>query len=187
MTPLPSSFSILDNLKVINDTMGYLQGDKLIQLVGERLKSKVNRYNKLYRWGGDEFAFICFDYDNKSEVEAFAKDILSLFDETVEVNKVHFYVTASIGISFYEQKSDTYEDIIKQATTALHHVKKAGKNDYMLHSPTLSEHMIKKLKLSNDLRDAIKRKDFIVYYQPRVDVKIIASQEWKPSEMVGSR
>lgn len=169
--PFAVIFFDLDNFKVVNDSLGYIQGDRLIQKVARRLKSVENQHSNLYRWGGDEFVFIYYDYKSEDDVENFAKGIIQMFNQCMLTDTDEFYLTSSIGISFFKNQGETHEDMIRKATTALHEIKQSGKNGYMIHTQQLSDRILEKVTLGKELKEAITNKSFIVHYQPRVHVQ----------------
>ncbi len=163
-------FFDVDKLKVINDTLGYFNGDRLIKKISKRLVSLSAENCKLYRWGGDEFVFILKENNSLLSAKNLSTNILNLFEEPIKIKDHELFVTGSIGISNYPEDGVEFEEIIRKATIALHHAKDSGRNIYKVHDQKLSEKALGKVLLETKLRAALLKDEFHVYYQPKVNI-----------------
>lgn len=177
-------FLDLDNFKSVNDTLGHNMGDELLIETSKRLKILSDESSQLYRLGGDEFTFIL---QNKSisEVEEFTKKVIDLFRLPFLIHSQEFFISTSVGIALYPLHGLNCDVLMKNADTAMYHAKQSGKNRYKFYTNTMNDNSMLKLTIENGLRKAIKRNEFILYYQPEIDLstgKIIAVEallRWK--------
>ncbi len=159
-------FIDLDFFKHVNDTLGHVEGDALLCEVALRLKGCVGEGDSLYRSGADEFVLLMEQVESVDDCAAKAKAILDLFAERFRLSGRDLYVTASIGISLYPHDADTGEDLIRCADTAMYQVKDNGRNSFEFYEPHMHARSIERLALENDLRRALERNEFELYYQP---------------------
>ncbi|HEY9853703.1 MAG TPA: EAL domain-containing protein [Leptolyngbyaceae cyanobacterium] len=158
-----------DRFKVINDSLGHLVGDELLIAIANRLKSCINESDTLARLGGDEFAIILENIVNiNSTTQQVGEMILEQFSTAFKLSRHEVFIKASIGISFGNIEYEKPEYLLRDADLAMYHAKALGKNRYYIFDPNLHQKAFKLLQLENDLRRAIERKEFVVYYQPIV-------------------
>jgi diguanylate cyclase (GGDEF)-like protein len=163
-------FIDLDRFKDINDTMGHTTGDLLLKEVAERLKNAVRDDDTVARMGGDEFALIFTDIDQENHIVRIAENIMSVFTSAFVVNGHEFYITPSAGISIYPNDGQQTELLLKNADMAMYRAKEFGKNNYQFFTSSMNEKAIKRLEMERSLRKALEREEFILYYQPQVDI-----------------
>ncbi|MFC3799098.1 putative bifunctional diguanylate cyclase/phosphodiesterase [Cohnella sp. GCM10012308] len=160
----------LDRFKVINDTLGHQAGDRILVQTAERLRRSVGARSPLYRLGGDEFVVILTDAAN-SWCAAAADRILGQFREPFRFEDIEIIVTPSIGISIYPDNGCTSDDLLKYADAAMYLAKESGKNSFRFYDTELHAIMARKMKLENELRWAIERRQFRLHYQPKVNLR----------------
>ncbi|MBX9257911.1 EAL domain-containing protein [Desmonostoc muscorum CCALA 125] len=163
-------FLDLDRFKVINDTLGHTLGDKLLQNVAQRLKDSLRKGDTVARWGGDEFIILLPRVNNIEEVTQVAQRILQTLEDAFHLQGHELYISASLGIALLDRNSPDAETLIQHADTALYHAKDKGRNNYQFYSASLSAKNPELLTLEKSLRYALERKEFSVYYQPRVNI-----------------
>ncbi|OAS16821.1 diguanylate cyclase [Paenibacillus oryzisoli] len=173
-------FLDLDSFKKINDTLGHNNGDALLKLVAERLKTCCNAPNQLVsRMGGDEFTILMQEMTDHTEAIHVAEVIIKAFEKPFAVDGYEFYITASIGIAFYPQDGQNGEMLMKNADIALYRMKEDGKNNYTIFEPSPNNSGIERLTLENSIRKALRLEEFVLYYQPQIDTltgKIIGTE-----------
>ncbi|KRQ87593.1 Cyclic di-GMP phosphodiesterase Gmr [Caloramator mitchellensis] len=161
----------LDNFKNINDTLGHVYGDTLLEKLAKAFKTMSNENIEFFRFGGDEFLVL---YKNQCDVNiilAFARKILELFEDDAQFKFKDNYLTASIGIAIYPEHGNSIDEILMNADTAMYRAKYSGKNKYVLFESQMSIKLKEKIELENILRKAIDGDGFMLHYQPIVDVK----------------
>lgn len=159
----------LDRFKFINDSLGQETGDRLIQKVSERLKNCMDTKDDLARNDSDEFLISLCNKD-RQEVSAVAEHILDSFTKPFHVDHYELYTTPSIGISFYPHDGKDVVTLIKKANSALHQVKRNGKNHYQFYNADIAEHTYEKWEIETDLRKALEQEELLLHYQPKVDL-----------------
>ncbi|MGZ4106746.1 MAG: putative bifunctional diguanylate cyclase/phosphodiesterase [Tumebacillaceae bacterium] len=164
-------FLDVDRFKNINDTLGHSVGDKLLQAVAERLGGCIRPQDTVSRIGGDEFTVILPNIQDMREVEQIAQQIITTLAKPYELEQTEFFITASAGLSVYPDDGNDGETLIKNADTAMYTAKERGKNKYIFYSSCMHELAYERLRLDGDLRKALEREEFLVYYQPQVDLQ----------------
>lgn len=162
-------FIDLDRFKFINDTLGHAVGDQLLIEVAKRIQVCMGKTDTICRQGGDEF-IVLLPNTTSDEVTNRAKKIVDLFSQSVVLNGHEMFVTPSIGIALYPSDGEDIETLIKNADTAMYRVKEQGKNNFQFYTPDMNEMVSKKMQLEIGLRNALKRGEFKVHYQPQVDI-----------------
>lgn len=179
----------LNNFKLINDSFGHYTGDYVLRVVAKRLRSVVRESDSLFRLGGDEFAVILEDMDRPEGATQFAGRIIELMTKPISVNMQSIIVTSSIGISVYPRDADDAELLAKNADAAMYMSKESGRNRYKFYSPEMNQRALEQLALESDLQQALHKKEFNLYYQPRLsgkDYSIVANEalvRWQHPEM----
>ncbi len=163
-------FLDLDRFKYINDTLGHGAGDEYIKSVAEKLKKCVRESDTISRLGGDEFVILVQDLKKAEDsIRVVEKTVLAL-KEPVNVRDQELFLTASVGISVYPDDGEDAETLLKNADAAMYRVKEEGGSGYQFYTRALSEKLAAKVKLEHSLRRAIEKEEFLVYYQPQVDI-----------------
>jgi diguanylate cyclase (GGDEF)-like protein len=164
----------LDRFKQVNDTFGHPAGDELLKLVADRLKGALRETDVLARLGGDEFAIIQFDDSKQTDAaEALAAKIITLIAEPFSVGGNDVGIGASIGIALVPEHGTHADDLLKKADLALYHAKSSGRNRYTIFESALGQAAVEKHTLENELRRALARNEFEIYYQPVVDTNTL--------------
>ena len=167
-------FIDLDNFKTINDSLGHSIGDEVLKLVSKRLTENIRREDSVARMGGDEFILILTELDGT--IERAAEKVRTIAEEislcisapcTVEGHEMH--ITPSIGVSLFPKPGIGSEDILKQADTAMYKAKAAGCNEIRFFSPSMQDAADERLRLHSEIRRALDKEEFTIYYQPQVD------------------
>lgn len=164
-------FIDLDQFKQINDSLGHEIGDRVLKAVTERLKAKIRKEDTLARLGGDEFTIIMQKLINMQDVSRLAQKILDVLKQPIHVEGHILYVTSSIGISLYPQDDTDAHNLLKYADTAMYKAKEEGRNNFQFYSSEMTELAFEKVVMEASLRQAIKNREFVVYYQPQVDAR----------------
>lgn len=160
----------LDDLKMVNDTFGHNYGDALILTAGSRIVKAVGLDAFVARIGGDEFVVLLSGEDSQTHVEMLANRLLTVLCEEVEVMGTQFHLSASIGIALYPQDGTQPEELFKNADNALYTAKNSGKHCWRQYEPAMQAEAYNTILLSNSLRHAIERNEFLVYYQPQINL-----------------
>ncbi len=163
-------FLDLDRFKLINDTLGHDIGDLVLQEVTERLKCCIRESDTIARLGGDEFTIILPDVRHESNAAKVAKETLERMAKVFILEGHELFISASIGISIYPQDAMDQETLIKNADLAMYHAKDQGRNNYQSYNDTMATTSVHKLKIETSLRQALKRDEFVLYYQPQIDL-----------------
>lgn len=170
-------FLDLDRFKNINDTLGHMMGDKLLQVVADRLKKCLRECDTLARIGGDEFTILLPEIHSKSDSELIANKIIDTLKHPFNLDNQEVYISTSIGIAHYPADGETKESLIKHADIAMYAVKNKGKDGFQFYTDDMQQELSANLSLENDLRHALAKNQFRLHYQPQVDAvthKIVA-------------
>jgi diguanylate cyclase (GGDEF)-like protein len=162
----------LDKFKNVNDTLGHPAGDRLLVEVAARLKSSLRDTDVLARLGGDEFAIIQENEKNQSEgAIALALRIIGLIQQPFDLGGSKVSIGTSIGIAFAPEHGVDAETLLQKADVALYAAKSGGRNDFCVFRSELTEAADMQKSMESDLREAISRDEFELYYQPIIDAK----------------
>ncbi|WP_066315539.1 EAL domain-containing protein [Bacillus sp. FJAT-29814] len=163
-------FLDLDRFKVINDTLGHSTGDKLLIEVAERMTACLYDKDIVFRQGGDEFIIIVKDA-NREVASLVSKKILEVLSEPFQIEDYDIFTSPSIGISLFPEDGDNVETLIKKADFAMYHAKNDGKNNFKFYSQNEQDSIANPLKIEMDLHRALQHHEFVLYYQPKVNLK----------------
>ena len=161
----------LDRFKTINDSLGYTAGDRLLQSVAQRLTSCVRESDTVARFGGDEFAILLTQIPRTQDAANAARAIKQSLDQAFLFEDQEIFVSSSIGISVYPQDGRDTAGLLKTASAALDRAKVQGGNNYQFYTAGGTTRALKQLVLESNLRSGLDRSEFIVQYQPQVDVR----------------
>ncbi len=161
----------LDRFKNINDSLGHKIGDEVLKELADRLETCSKRTSLTARFGGDTFNFIVPKISHKEEIIKVIHEVMSALDRPLLHGGLELIITASIGVSVYPDDGDTAEVLIRNADTAMHKVKDNGRNFYEFFEANMNEYASERLVLENNLRHALAREEFVLFYQPQVDSK----------------
>lgn len=168
--PVAVLFLDLDRFKSVNDTLGHDAGDELLRQTGERLTRNLRVGDFSGRWGGDEFVVCLEDFGESSNAAAAAQKLVLVLSNKYELMRSEVYVTPSIGIAIHPDSGDSAESLIKAADLAMYQAKKRGGSRFHFYSEALNAALAQREELELGLRHALVRGEFVLHYQPRVDV-----------------
>lgn len=157
----------LDRFKIVNDTLGHGAGDQLLVQAGRRLSACVRSSDTVGRLGGDEFAIVLPQPDDAATV---AKRVMTAMAEPFLVDGQEVYVSASIGIGVYPTDGPDAHTLLKNADTAMNQAKQRGRNTFLFYLPQMNDQAVRRLRLEGQLRSAIERNEFVLHYQPKVNL-----------------
>ncbi|MDO7711865.1 MAG: EAL domain-containing protein [Pseudomonadota bacterium] len=165
----------LDHFKIINDSLGHQVGDELLQVVAQRLQDVIREEDTLSRLGGDEFVVLLTDLKkNKNEAiqqaTIVAEKILEELDKTFDINGHELQISASIGIVIYPNDASEISDIIKLADDAMYKAKSHGRNNFQFFTVDMQNEASRRVAMQSDLREGLKRKEFVLFYQPQISM-----------------
>ncbi|WP_147533418.1 EAL domain-containing protein [Bacillus marasmi] len=163
-------FLDLDRFKMINDTLGHANGDILLKQVGNKLESTLDKGDMVTRFGGDEFSILLPNIESRYEAIQMVEKIIKMFETPFNIKEYEIPVSASIGVAFYPTDGLDAERLIKNADRAMYRVKEHGKKSYAIYE-SQEDKSVNQLVLENDLRKALERNEFVVYYQPKINIK----------------
>ena len=164
-------FLDLDGFKRINDTMGHDAGDDILVRVAERLSDLDSRMHTVGRLGGDEFIILIENFLQKEDLIPILERIRQSFQDEFLVSGRKLSITTSIGVAIYPQDGDSTSTLLRQADLAMYHSKEQGKNNYTFCSAEMNEAVIQKIRIEEELSDALKQEELFVLYQPKIDLR----------------
>ena len=162
-------FIDLDHFKTINDSLGHSVGDRLLAEVARRLQACVRRADTVARIGGDEFVVLLSEVTSDAAAEV-ARKILCQVARPYQVEQHELGVTPSLGISLFPQDGRDFETLLKHADTAMYQAKETGRNAYQFFTGEMNVAALERLLLENSLRQALERSEFVLHYQPQINV-----------------
>lgn len=163
-------FLDLDRFKLVNDTLGHDFGDELLVTVAGRLKSCVRAEDIVARLGGDEFTIVIEEISRPEDVDLLARKIIQAVCEPMVLHDRDLSITTSIGISIYPDDADSVSDLVKSADAAMYRAKSHGRATHEYYTSELTSQAMRRLSMENDMRLAIDREEFILHYQPQIEV-----------------
>ncbi len=162
----------IDRFKEVNDVLGHDIGDRLLVKISERLRTSVRHMDTIARLGGDEFICIISNIKCESDINRVADKIQQAFVPKFDIEGNELKVSVSIGISLYPQDGENADVLVKNADIAMYYVKNQGKNNFKKYTKNLGVECSERLLFESKLRKAVEQNEFVVYYQPIVDVNI---------------
>ncbi|HEY9657576.1 MAG TPA: EAL domain-containing protein, partial [Allocoleopsis sp.] len=167
---LAVAFLDLDRFKTVNDTLGHAFGDQLLKQVTKRLQKCIRPCDTVSRWGGDEFTLLFPHITYVEEAGKIARKILETLSAPFCLENQELYVSASLGIALFPYDGEDAETMLKHADTAMYRAKQQGRNNYQFYSPEMNTKALEQLVLETDLRKALARDEFLLHYQPQIDI-----------------
>ena len=164
-------FLDLDKFKDINDSLGHHSGDEVLQKVAQRLRAGIREGDTVARLGGDEFTIILEGLHHKDEAINVAKKILEIFSAPIILHKQEYYIGTSIGITLFPNDSEEMDILIRNADIAMYDAKQQGGSSYKFYSKEMSTEVKKRLGMQTALHHAVKNQEFVLHYQPILDLK----------------
>jgi diguanylate cyclase (GGDEF)-like protein len=164
-------FIDLDNFKRVNDQSGHSIGNKLLMETAARISSCLKTEDTAARVGGDEFVVILSDIKERFNLEKNCQRILKEIENPFTFGSDEFYISASIGIAVYPDVSNNHEELLNYADQAMSEAKKLGRNRIQFFTESIRAASLKRLSLTNDIRNAVIEQQFVLYYQPINNLK----------------
>ena len=181
-------FVDMDGFKPINDSLGHAIGDRLLQSVAQRLQACVRGSDTVCRHGGDEFVILLTEVAHAEDAAAVADKILLTLRSPHRIGEHNLHVTGSIGIVTYPDDGTEADALMSHADLAMYHSKENGRDNYQFFKPELNVRAIERQALEYGLRDAIDRHEFVLHYQPKMNLRtgrivgVEALIRWRHSE-----
>jgi diguanylate cyclase (GGDEF)-like protein/PAS domain S-box-containing protein len=180
----------LDRFKNINDSLGHVVGDQILQHMARRIQERIRGKDTLARLGGDEFMLILAQAKHLNEVARMAQIILDLLRQPVRIEDGReIFIGASVGVSIYPEDGKTATDLIQHADTAMYHAKQQGRDTFCFYTAQLSTQMRQRLYLETQMHRALENGEFKMFYQPQVDIAsgqvngVEALMRWESPEL----
>jgi diguanylate cyclase (GGDEF)-like protein/PAS domain S-box-containing protein len=165
----------MDRFKEVNDTFGHGAGDRVLEVLAERLTRAVPRETVVGRLAGDEFALFVealpADADNRGPIAQLARALLTEVSRPFQLNQHEVFLTASVGIAFCPRDAENVIDLIRNADAAMYYSKQNGGNTFAFYSPEMNAAAVERLMLKSKLRRALERDELEIRYQPKVDLR----------------
>ncbi len=161
----------LDRFKVINDTLGHPAGDEMLRAVGARFLRTIREGDTVSRMGGDEFAVLLPNLNSDEAALEIADRIAASLREPFPLEGRDLFVTASMGVAVYPHAGVDGRTLLQHADIALYRAKEQGRNTLRFFSPAMNSRAVERLSLESSLRQALQRREFLLHYQPQVDLK----------------
>lgn len=160
----------VDHFKHINDSLGHMIGDQLLQCIAKRLYACVRLSDTVSRLGGDEFVVLLADVEDAHGAALTAQKLIEAMAEPHLIGIHRLHVTLSIGISLYPDDGKDIESVIRNADTAMYHAKKKGRNNYQVFTPDMKVRAVKRQFVKQALHRALEQNKFVLHYQPKVNL-----------------
>jgi diguanylate cyclase (GGDEF)-like protein/PAS domain S-box-containing protein len=159
-----------DRFKNINDSLGHVIGDRLLQSVAQRLLDCVRRSDTVSRQGGDEFVVLLSEVTQSEDAAVSAEKILLAMSAPHRIGQRDVHLTMSIGIATHPEDGTDAETLVRNADFAMYHAKNSGRNNYQFFKPEMNVRAVERQSLESGLRDAMERKEFVLHYQPKMNL-----------------
>ena len=168
-------FLDLDRFKSINDSLGHAAGDLFLKEMASRLSGELRECDTVVRFGGDEFIIIVPDLAGDvhivSTISTMCENILAATLEPFSIDDHEIKLTSSIGVSLFPQDADNFDDLLKNADSAMYHAKAQGRDNYQFYAHDLNAAAMQHFNMQNDLHRAIDNDELELFYQPQIDLQ----------------
>ena len=161
----------IDDFKLVNDSFGHEAGDKLIKAIADILRKSLRRADTVARLGGDEFAVIVENISDAKDAISIADNLTTLLEHNVKLDDQETYTSASTGIAVYPGDGRDARTLLKNADTAMFRAKENGRRCFQFYRPEMSVTAMERLDLENSLRKALENDEFVIHYQPIIDMR----------------
>ncbi|MDK2125905.1 bifunctional diguanylate cyclase/phosphodiesterase [Parachitinimonas caeni] len=182
-------FVDLDRFKLINDTLGHKAGDHVLTVIADRLTATVRESDTVSRLGGDEFMLILPGAHERALFTSLLQRIMGVISQPVEVDEKEFFLGCSLGVAIYPQDGDNAAELIERADIAMYQAKESGRNNIQFFTQEMNQRLQERLQIESALRLAIEQREFLLHYQPKVDLRtgrIVGAEaliRWQHPEM----
>ncbi|MBD0335177.1 MAG: EAL domain-containing protein, partial [Cyanobacteria bacterium Co-bin13] len=163
-------FLDLDRFKIINDTLGHAVGDQLLHQVTQRLVQQLRVEDTIARWGGDEFTLILPNLQAPNNVAHIAQRLSKALQPVFQLDGHELHISSSMGIALFPQDGEDLTTLLQNADAAMYRAKEQGRNNYQFYTTTLNSEASQRLTLENSLHHALERQEFVIHYQPQINV-----------------
>jgi diguanylate cyclase (GGDEF)-like protein/PAS domain S-box-containing protein len=160
----------LDRFKFVNDSMGHKAGDVLLMTVAARLRSALRDTDTVARLSGDEFVVILTEHEDQKLSVDIVQRLMDSVAQPVMLGSKEFFVTCSIGVAVYPTDGAPADSLIEHADIAMYRAKKLGRNNFQFYTPAMNEDAMERVRIESALRNALERDEFVLHYQPQVDL-----------------
>jgi diguanylate cyclase (GGDEF)-like protein len=164
-------FVDLDRFKTLNDSLGHFAGDTVLRTVAERLRSTVRLEDTVSRLGGDEFVVLLKHIAHAEDAGDVARKIIESLGRPIVLDENELRIGSSVGISLFPDHGEDSARLIANADAAMYHVKKSGRSNVAFFTAEMSTFFPKRLALENEIRAGLERNEFVLHYQPKVDMR----------------
>ena len=164
-------FLDLDDFKKVNDSLGHEYGDLLLIEAATRLKKVIRANDTIGRLGGDEFILLISGLDNNKDIQGIVKKLLTQLLRPFTIQSREIILTASIGIALYPDDGQETSELLRNADSAMYHAKKKGRNTFSFYTKAINQDASRRLELEEHMHGALDRKEFEVFYQPKINIK----------------
>lgn len=182
-------FIDIDNFKNINDTLGHNTGDEVLKQTSSRLRTLLRESDTPARTGGDEFTILLEELEENAHAEVVARKLVDLFKQPFIVKEQEIFTTVSVGISIYPEDGESLDQLMQYADMAMYKAKDDGRNNYRFFSRELRHSSEEQMLVTNQLRDALAKDEFSLFFQPKIDIirgRIMGAEallRWKNHEL----
>ncbi|HEY6895621.1 MAG TPA: EAL domain-containing protein [Rhodocyclaceae bacterium] len=163
-------FLNIDRFKLINDSLGQAAGDILLKKVADRLAESTRPGDTVARLGSDEFVLVMSDVAVENDAEFLARSLLNIVAAPMMVAGQEVVVTASLGVALFPRDGESAAALMQHASAAMHRAKELGRNSIQFYAPRMNTRMLARLELESGLRRALERQEFLLHYQPKVEL-----------------
>ncbi len=164
-------FMDVDNFKALNDAMGHKAGDQYLQRIAEVLRASVTEKDTACRQSGDEFLLLLDQIDSKDSIATFTDELLERLRTPFEIDGIDLSISCSVGIAIYPHDGNNYDELIKNADTAMYKAKEAGRNGFCFYDTHSHSGVKQNIHLMSGLRHAIQHGELVLHYQPQFDLE----------------
>ena len=161
----------LDGFKHVNDSLGHSVGDKLLRAVSQRLVATVRSSDTVCRQGGDEFVILLPEIDRRASAGQIAEKLVQVCGAVYHIDGQEMHISLSVGVAIYPEDGGDVDSLMRNADAAMYHAKESGRNNFQFFAPEMLARARERVSLQSSLHGALSRKEFRLYYQPKVNLK----------------